>query len=183
MRILPSTFTNNTASIILSPSSSSSSSSFVCEPTLTHFSFEIGLSREAPPERDRLWPFDWGSGRTTRSGIRHRGLRLEEEPSLPPCVLSLPIVSLAIAPPSFENRERERWIGPFLKSGGFKLNYHDEIFTFEVGNTIEIFHFDDFSEPEKKGLHQLKNDKKKKKRKRMVKKRRKREEEEADKKN
>ncbi|MED6213648.1 hypothetical protein PIB30_095323 [Stylosanthes scabra] len=72
---------------------------------------------------------------------------------------------------------------PFLKSGGFKLNYHDEIFTFEVGNTIEIFHFDDSSEPEKKGLHQLKNDNKKKKKKRMAKKRRKRQEEEADKKN
>ncbi|MED6111142.1 hypothetical protein PIB30_049788 [Stylosanthes scabra] len=72
---------------------------------------------------------------------------------------------------------------PFLKSGGFKLNYHDEIFTFEVGNTIKIFHFDDFPEPEKKGLHHLKNDKKKKKKKRMAKKRRKREEEEVDKKN
>ncbi|MED6115304.1 hypothetical protein PIB30_089165 [Stylosanthes scabra] len=72
---------------------------------------------------------------------------------------------------------------PFLKSGGFKLNYHDEIFTFEVGNTIEIFHIDNSSEPEKKGLYQLKNDKKKKKKKRMAKKRRKREEEEAAKKN
>ncbi|MED6208143.1 hypothetical protein PIB30_042407 [Stylosanthes scabra] len=72
---------------------------------------------------------------------------------------------------------------PFLKSGGFKLNYHDEIFTFEVRNTIEIFHFDDSSKPEKKGLHQLKTDKKKEKKKRMAKKRRKREEEDADKKN
>ncbi|MED6160622.1 hypothetical protein PIB30_053110 [Stylosanthes scabra] len=72
---------------------------------------------------------------------------------------------------------------PFLKSGGFKMNYHDEIFTFEVGNTIEIFHFDDSSEPKKKGLYQLKNNKKKKNKKRMAKKRRKREEEEADKKN
>ncbi|MED6146274.1 hypothetical protein PIB30_032991 [Stylosanthes scabra] len=72
---------------------------------------------------------------------------------------------------------------PFLKSGGFKLNYHDEIFTFEVGNTIEIFHFDNSSEPEKKGLHQLKTDKKRKKKKRMAKKRKKREEEETDKKN
>ncbi|MED6172997.1 hypothetical protein PIB30_055240 [Stylosanthes scabra] len=72
---------------------------------------------------------------------------------------------------------------PFLKSGGFKLNYHDEIFTFKVRNIIEIFHFDDSSEPEKKGLHQLKNDKKKKKKKRIAKKRKKREEEEADKKN
>ncbi|MED6208175.1 hypothetical protein PIB30_042628 [Stylosanthes scabra] len=72
---------------------------------------------------------------------------------------------------------------PFLKSGGFKLNYHDEIFTFEVGNTMEIFHFDDPSEPEKKGLHQLKTDKKKKKEKRMAKKRMKRKEEEADNKN
>ncbi|MED6148313.1 hypothetical protein PIB30_051997 [Stylosanthes scabra] len=72
---------------------------------------------------------------------------------------------------------------PFLKSGGFKLNYHDEIFTFEVGNTIEIFHLDNCSEPEKKGLCQLKTDKKRKKEKRMAKKRRKRKEEEADKKN
>ncbi|MED6185138.1 hypothetical protein PIB30_054127 [Stylosanthes scabra] len=72
---------------------------------------------------------------------------------------------------------------PFLKSGGFKLNYHDEIFTFEVGNTIEIFHFDNCSEPEKKGLRQLKTNKKKKKEKKIAKKRRKRKEEEADKKN
>ncbi|MED6147130.1 hypothetical protein PIB30_041234 [Stylosanthes scabra] len=61
---------------------------------------------------------------------------------------------------------------PFLKSGGFKLNYHEEIFTFEVGNIIEIFHFDDSPEPEKKGLHQLKIDKKRKKKKRIAKKRR-----------
>ncbi|MED6146369.1 hypothetical protein PIB30_033877 [Stylosanthes scabra] len=69
---------------------------------------------------------------------------------------------------------------PFLKSGGFKLNYHDEIFTFEVGNTIEIFHFDDSSENEKKGLHQLRHDKKNKKKKREARKRKKREKEEAD---
>ncbi|MED6157577.1 hypothetical protein PIB30_024418 [Stylosanthes scabra] len=68
-------------------------------------------------------------------------------------------------------------------ASGFKLNYHDEIFTFEVENTIEIFHFDNCSEPKKKGLRQLKTDKKKKKEKRMAKKRRKRKEEEADKKN
>ncbi|MED6110915.1 hypothetical protein PIB30_047395 [Stylosanthes scabra] len=72
---------------------------------------------------------------------------------------------------------------PFLKSGGYKLNYHDEIFTFEVANTIEIFHLDNCSVPEKKGLRQLKTDKKKKKEKRMAKKRRKRKEKEADKKN
>ncbi|MED6136232.1 hypothetical protein PIB30_054161 [Stylosanthes scabra] len=80
-------------------------------PTLTLFSSEIGQSEEAPSKRDRLWPLDWGSGRTTRSGIRHCGLRLEEEPSLPPCVMSSPIMSLAIAPPPFENRERGRRIG------------------------------------------------------------------------
>ncbi|MED6219640.1 hypothetical protein PIB30_037613 [Stylosanthes scabra] len=71
---------------------------------------------------------------------------------------------------------------PFLKSGGFKLNYDDEIFTFEVGNTKEIFHFDDSSELEKKGLHQLRHDKKNKKKKREARKRKKRENEEADKK-
>ncbi|MED6207383.1 hypothetical protein PIB30_035289 [Stylosanthes scabra] len=71
---------------------------------------------------------------------------------------------------------------PFMKSEGFKLNYHDEIFTFKVGNTIENFHFDDFSETEKKGLHQLRNDKKNKKKKREAKKEKKREEGEADKK-
>ncbi|MED6128541.1 hypothetical protein PIB30_098870 [Stylosanthes scabra] len=71
---------------------------------------------------------------------------------------------------------------PFLKSGGFKLNYHNEIFTFEVGNTIEIFHLDDSSEPEKKGLHQMWQDKKNKKKKREARKRKKREKEEADKK-
>ncbi|MED6179412.1 hypothetical protein PIB30_000524 [Stylosanthes scabra] len=71
----------------------------------------------------------------------------------------------------------------FLKSGGFKLNYHEEIFTFKVGSKMEIFHFDDSSEPEKKGLHQLKTDKRKKKEKRKAKKRRKRKEEEADEKN
>ncbi|MED6120537.1 hypothetical protein PIB30_021701 [Stylosanthes scabra] len=72
---------------------------------------------------------------------------------------------------------------PFLKSGGFKLNYHKKIFTFEVGSKMEIFHFDDSSELEKKGLHQLKTDKRKKKEKRKTKKRRKRKEEEAVKKN
>ncbi|MED6170698.1 hypothetical protein PIB30_033464 [Stylosanthes scabra] len=50
---------------------------------------------------------------------------------------------------------------PFLKSGGFKLNYHDEIFTFEAGNAMEIFHFTMHPEPEK-GFHQLQYDRKKK---------------------
>ncbi|MED6219279.1 hypothetical protein PIB30_034294 [Stylosanthes scabra] len=71
---------------------------------------------------------------------------------------------------------------PFLKSSGFKLNYHDEIFTFEVGNTIEVFHFDDSSKPEKKGIHQLRHDKKNKKKRMEARKRKKREREEADKK-
>ncbi|MED6106919.1 hypothetical protein PIB30_009220 [Stylosanthes scabra] len=83
----------------------------------------------------------------------------------------------------YQRRHQRCVSGGDHRRRGFNLNYHEEIFTFEVGNKIEIFHFDDSPEPEKKGLHQLKIDKKKKKKKRIAKKRRKREEEEADKKN
>ncbi|MED6182694.1 hypothetical protein PIB30_031115 [Stylosanthes scabra] len=51
---------------------------------------------------------------------------------------------------------------PFLKTAGFKLIYYDEIFTFEVGNVIEIFHLPPPPKPWKKGLHQLQQDKGKK---------------------
>ncbi|MED6152260.1 hypothetical protein PIB30_090224 [Stylosanthes scabra] len=51
---------------------------------------------------------------------------------------------------------------PFLKTAGFKLIYYDEIFTFEVGNAIEIFHLPPPPKPRKKGLHQLQQDKGKK---------------------
>ncbi|MED6162491.1 hypothetical protein PIB30_070910, partial [Stylosanthes scabra] len=51
---------------------------------------------------------------------------------------------------------------PFLKTAGFKLIYYDEIFTFEVGNVIEIFHLPPPPKPRKKGLHQLQQDKGKK---------------------
>ncbi|MED6116018.1 hypothetical protein PIB30_096166, partial [Stylosanthes scabra] len=48
---------------------------------------------------------------------------------------------------------------PFLKTVRFKLIYHDEIFTFEVGNAIEIFHLPPPPKPQKKGLHQLQQEK------------------------
>ncbi|MED6153454.1 hypothetical protein PIB30_102121 [Stylosanthes scabra] len=51
---------------------------------------------------------------------------------------------------------------PFLKTAGFKLIYYDDIFTFEVGNAIEIFHLPPPPKPRKKGLHQLPQDKWKK---------------------
>ncbi|MED6159689.1 hypothetical protein PIB30_044554 [Stylosanthes scabra] len=51
---------------------------------------------------------------------------------------------------------------PFLKTAGFKLIYYDEIFTFEVGNVIKIFHLPPPPNPWKKGLHQLQQDKGKK---------------------
>ncbi|MED6139764.1 hypothetical protein PIB30_086993 [Stylosanthes scabra] len=51
---------------------------------------------------------------------------------------------------------------PFLKTTGFKLIYYDEIFTFEVGNAIEIFHLPPPPKPWNKGLHQLQHDKWKK---------------------
>ncbi|MED6115137.1 hypothetical protein PIB30_087356, partial [Stylosanthes scabra] len=44
---------------------------------------------------------------------------------------------------------------PILKTAGFKLIYYDEIFTFEVGHVIEIFHLPPPPKPRKKGLHQL----------------------------
>ncbi|MED6188507.1 hypothetical protein PIB30_086625, partial [Stylosanthes scabra] len=44
---------------------------------------------------------------------------------------------------------------PFLKIGEFKLIYYDEIFTFSVGNAIEIFHLTPLPKPRKKGIHQL----------------------------
>ncbi|MED6139566.1 hypothetical protein PIB30_085051 [Stylosanthes scabra] len=47
---------------------------------------------------------------------------------------------------------------PFLKTGEFKLIYYDEIFTFSVGNVIEIFHLTPPPKPPKKGIHQLKVD-------------------------
>ncbi|MED6214024.1 hypothetical protein PIB30_098968 [Stylosanthes scabra] len=51
---------------------------------------------------------------------------------------------------------------PFLKTAGLKLIYYDEIFTFEVGNVIEIFHLPPPPKPRKKGLHQLQQDRGKK---------------------
>ncbi|MED6136457.1 hypothetical protein PIB30_056269 [Stylosanthes scabra] len=47
----------------------------------------------------------------------------------------------------------------FLKTARFKLIYYDEIFTFKVGNAIEIFHLPPPLKPQKKGLHQLQHDK------------------------
>ncbi|MED6199150.1 hypothetical protein PIB30_073243 [Stylosanthes scabra] len=51
---------------------------------------------------------------------------------------------------------------PFLKTAGFKHIYYDEIFTFEVGNVIEIFHLAPPPKPRKKSLHQLQEREKKK---------------------
>ncbi|MED6225184.1 hypothetical protein PIB30_091257 [Stylosanthes scabra] len=51
---------------------------------------------------------------------------------------------------------------PFLKTAEFKLIYYDEIFTFSVGNAIEIFHLTQPPKPRKKGLHQLQENKGKK---------------------
>ncbi|MED6135400.1 hypothetical protein PIB30_046062 [Stylosanthes scabra] len=51
---------------------------------------------------------------------------------------------------------------PFLKTARFKLIYYDEIFTFEVGNVIEIFHLPPPPKPRKKGLHKIHQDKGKK---------------------
>ncbi|MED6138850.1 hypothetical protein PIB30_078313 [Stylosanthes scabra] len=50
---------------------------------------------------------------------------------------------------------------PFLKTAGFKLIYYDEIFTFEVGNVIEIFHLTPPPKPREKSLHQLQESKRK----------------------
>ncbi|MED6124103.1 hypothetical protein PIB30_055956 [Stylosanthes scabra] len=51
---------------------------------------------------------------------------------------------------------------PFLKTAEFKLIYYDEIFTFSVGNAIEIFHPTPPPKPRKKSLHQLQESKGKK---------------------
>ncbi|MED6198356.1 hypothetical protein PIB30_065586 [Stylosanthes scabra] len=51
---------------------------------------------------------------------------------------------------------------PFLKTVGFNLIYYDEIFTFEVGNAIKIFHLPPPPKPRKNGLHHLQQDKGKK---------------------
>ncbi|MED6175021.1 hypothetical protein PIB30_074581 [Stylosanthes scabra] len=47
---------------------------------------------------------------------------------------------------------------PFLKTAEFKLIYYDKIFTFSVGNVIEIFYLTPPPKPPKKGIHQLKVD-------------------------
>ncbi|MED6210190.1 hypothetical protein PIB30_061820 [Stylosanthes scabra] len=47
----------------------------------------------------------------------------------------------------------------FLKTAEFKLIYYDEIFTFSVGNVIEIFHLTPPPRPRKKAIHQLQQDK------------------------
>ncbi|MED6190348.1 hypothetical protein PIB30_104995 [Stylosanthes scabra] len=44
---------------------------------------------------------------------------------------------------------------PFLKTTEFKLIYYDEIFTFSVGNIIEIFHLKPLPKPPKKRIQQL----------------------------
>ncbi|MED6164833.1 hypothetical protein PIB30_093922 [Stylosanthes scabra] len=50
---------------------------------------------------------------------------------------------------------------PFLKTAGFKLIYYDEVFTFKVGNVIEIFHLTPPRKPRKKSLHQLQGSRRK----------------------
>ncbi|MED6224003.1 hypothetical protein PIB30_079600 [Stylosanthes scabra] len=44
---------------------------------------------------------------------------------------------------------------PFLKIVGFKLQYDDEIFTFSVGKTTEVFHLTHPPAPRKKGARQF----------------------------
>ncbi|MED6125144.1 hypothetical protein PIB30_065908 [Stylosanthes scabra] len=51
---------------------------------------------------------------------------------------------------------------PFLKMVEFKLIYYDAIFTFSVGNAIEIFHLTPPPKSQKKTLHQLQESKGKK---------------------
>ncbi|MED6128981.1 hypothetical protein PIB30_103289, partial [Stylosanthes scabra] len=51
---------------------------------------------------------------------------------------------------------------PFLKTAKFKLIYYDEIFTFSIGNAIEIFHLTPPPKPRKRSLHQLQESKGKK---------------------
>ncbi|MED6222947.1 hypothetical protein PIB30_069322 [Stylosanthes scabra] len=48
---------------------------------------------------------------------------------------------------------------PFLKIAEFKLICYDEIFTFSMGNAIEIFHLTPPPKPRKKSLHQLQESK------------------------
>ncbi|MED6213998.1 hypothetical protein PIB30_098798 [Stylosanthes scabra] len=48
------------------------------------------------------------------------------------------------------------------KGGTPQLIYYDEIFTFSVGNAIEIFHLTPPPKPQKKSLHQLQESKGKK---------------------
>ncbi|MED6209381.1 hypothetical protein PIB30_054085 [Stylosanthes scabra] len=47
---------------------------------------------------------------------------------------------------------------PFLKTAEFKLIYYDEIFTFSVGNVIEVFHLTLPPKPLKKRIQRLKVD-------------------------
>ncbi|MED6150404.1 hypothetical protein PIB30_071945 [Stylosanthes scabra] len=44
---------------------------------------------------------------------------------------------------------------PFLKTARFKLRYDDDVFTFSVGKTIEVFHITRPPAPRKKGTDQL----------------------------
>ncbi|MED6113374.1 hypothetical protein PIB30_070154 [Stylosanthes scabra] len=70
-----------------------------------------------------------------------------------------------------------------ILAASFRLNYIDKIFTFEVGNVIEIFHPTRPPAPRKKGAHQMQvsNQVKKKKKEpvKPVKKKKKHEEDES----